>query len=200
MEFYTGHSTPRPQPPVPPPTVMPAMLVPSPRLPARDKVVDVFTPTSRDKEIQFFPPSPRDKVVPVLLPTPVGHAEPSVEHFAPTPMIPVPQLEVSHPSVLPTPVPLMNEPDIIPAFDQLAISTGVSTGVCSVASGEIPNFNSLLNVESISQTVDDFQNNNSSSDDSSESSSSDTSGEIETNVRHSNNTTAQKKIFFFGPN
>jgi hypothetical protein len=89
----------------------------------------------------------------------------------------------------------MNEPDVIPAFDQLA----VSTGVCSVASGEIPNFNSLLNVESTSQAVDDHQNNNCSSQDSSESSSSDTNGEIEPNVRHSKNTTAQKKIFFFGP-
>ncbi|XP_046439837.1 serine/threonine-protein kinase pelle-like isoform X2 [Daphnia pulex] len=194
MEFYAGHSTPRPQLPVPPPTVMSPMRVPSPRLPARDKVVDVFTPTSREKEIQFFPPSPRDKVVPVLLPTPVRHVEPSVEYFAPTPMIPAPLLEV--PSVLPAPLSVMNEPDIIPAFDQLA----VSTGVCSIASGEMPNFNSLLNVESTSQTVDDHQNNNSSSDDSSESSSSETSGEIETNVRHSSNTTAQKKIFFFGPN
>jgi hypothetical protein len=115
-------------------------------------------------------------------------------------MNPALRIEPSYPSVLPSPASLINESDIIPAFDQLAVSTGVSTGVCSVASGEIPNFNSLLNVESSSQAVDDHQNNDSSSEDSSES-SSDTSGEIEPNVRHSNNnTTAQKKIFFFGPN
>jgi hypothetical protein len=169
-------------------------------LPPRDKVVDVFSPTPREKEIHFFPPSPRDKVVPVLLPSPVRQMlEPSVEHLVMPQMNPVPQPDVS-PSVLPTPISLMNEPDVIPAFDQLAVSTGVSTGVCSVASGEIPNFNSLLNVESTSQAVDDHQNNNCSSQDSSESSSSDTNGEIEPNVRHSKNTTAQKKIFFFGPN
>ena len=194
MEFYIGHRTPQPQPTVPAPAVLPPVLVPSPRLPPRDKVVDVFSPTPREKEIHFFPPSPRDKVVPVLLPSPV-RLEPSVEHLVMPQMNPVPQPDVS-PSVLPTPISLMNEPDVIPAFDQLA----VSTGVCSVASGEIPNFNSLLNVESTSQAVDDHQNNNSSSQDSFESSSSDTSGEIEPNVRHSNNTTAQKKIFFFGLN
>ena len=140
-------------------------------------------------------------MVPVLLPSPVRQVlEPPVEHLVMPQMNPAPQSDVS-PSVLPTPISLMNnEPGVIPAFDQLAVSTGVSTGVCSVASGEIPNFNSLLNVESTSQAVDDNQNNNSSSQDSSESSSSDTSGEIEPNVRHSNNTTAQKKIFFFGPN
>ena len=94
-------------------------------------------------------------MVPVLLPSPVRQVlEPPVEHLVMPQMNPAPQSDVS-PSVLPTPISLMNEPDVIPAFDQLAVSTGVSTGVCSVASGEIPNFNSLLNVESTSQAVDD---------------------------------------------
>ena len=143
MEFYIGHRTPQPQPTVSPPAVLPPVLVPSPRLPPRDKVVDVFSPT------------PRDKVVSVLLPSPVRQVlEPSIENLVMPQMNQVPQSDVS-PSVLPTPISLMNEPDVIPAFDQLAVSTGVSTGVCSVASGEIPNFNSLLNVESTSQAVDD---------------------------------------------
>ena len=119
MEFYIGHRTPQPQPTVSPPAVLPPVLVPSPRLPPRDKVVDVFSPTPREKEIHFFPPSPRDKVVSVLLPSPVRQVlEPSIENLVMPQMNQVPQSDVS-PSVLPTPISLMNnEPGVIPAFDQ----------------------------------------------------------------------------------
>lgn len=153
---------------------------------AREKEIEFLSQTPRDKEISFLPPTSRDKVVPFLLPSPAPQIEASVEPFA----VPITNhasgIEIVHPSALPSPAVMINEPEIIPAFDQLVLSRDVSTGLCSVASDEIPNFNSLLNVESSSQTVnDDHDSNKSSSGDSSET-SSDSTGELETQDHHSN--------------
>lgn len=175
-ELYIRQSTARPPRAVETPPV---------RL-AREKEIEFLSQTPRDKEISFLPPTSRDKVVPFLLPSPAPQIEASVEPFA----VPITNhasgIEIVHPSALPSPAVMINEPEIIPAFDQLALSRDVSTGLCSVASDEIPNFNSLLNVESSSQTVnDDHDSNKSSSGDSSET-SSDSTGELETQDHHSN--------------
>lgn len=145
---------------------------------ARDKEIEFLPQAPREKEISFLPPTPRDKVVPFLLPSPAPQMEASVDPFSVPRTIPA-SLETAHPSALPSPALMINEPEIIPAFDQLALSSTVSTGLCSVASDEIPNFHSLLNVESSSQVVDGHHDSNgstSSSGDSTET-SSESSGE-----------------------
>lgn len=145
----------------------------------------------------------RDKVVsflqPTVQPTPVAQVKPPLppaESITVTPVQRSPLMEVSQPTLLPAVIPHINEPETenLPAFDQLSISTGV----CNVPSGEIPRLDSLLNVESSSQTYESRQSYNSSSEDSSISSDS-SSDDLSSRVRHSGSTTAQKGIPFFSP-
>ena len=179
------------------------------------------------KVIHSFPPTARDKVVPFLLPTPVATVEPLIEPAAPN-IVPsilpsnvpavmpsnvpavmptlVPQtkeaqapIESLHQIPIPSLVPSTIEPEITPAFDQLAISRNISTGICSVASGEIPNFNSLLNAESSSHTqIEDDQQSSSSSSVESSTNSDNSDNEMESAPQ--SRATAQKEIPFFGPN
>ncbi|XP_059351028.1 serine/threonine-protein kinase pelle-like isoform X2 [Daphnia carinata] len=173
-EVYIRQSTARPPRAVDTPPV---------RL-AREKEIEFLSQTPRDKEISFLPPTSRDKVVPFLLPSPAPQIEASAEPFPVPRMNYAPGIEIVQPNAIPSPAVMVNEHEIIPAFDQLVVSRDVSTGLCSVASDEIPNFNSLLNVESSSQTVNDDRT-KSSSGDSSET-SSDSTDESETQDRHSN--------------
>ena len=170
------------------------------------------------KVIPSFPPTARDKVVPFLLPTPVATVqalvEPAASNIVPSilqsnaPAVmptlvpqtkdaqaPIESLKIPIPSLIPSTI----EPEITTAFVQLAISRNISTGICSVASGEIPNFNSLLNAESSSHTqIEDDQQSSSSSSVESSTNSDNSDNEMESAPQ--SRATAQKEIPFFGPN
>ncbi len=199
-----------------PPSMPPAE--PSQSQPTARKVVPSFLPTTRDKVVPFLLPTPV---------SPVANVEPQIEPIAQIPPPPTavsqmkqtpPVAQFPPPNALPlmkqTPIPIQGpqqilipslvpatvEPEyheIIPAFDQLAISRNISTGICNVPSGEIPNFNSLLNAESSSHTVEDTQHSSSSS---SLDSSEDSDSNEEIGSARQSSATSHKEIPFFGPN
>lgn len=142
--------------------------------------------------VSFLQPLPVSQVKP-----PIPQPEPAVSTGAVLPIERTFQDDVVQPAPLPTLIPEPAEElqsVNLPALDQLSISGGV----CNVPSGEIPRLDSLLNVESSSQTFESRQSNESSDSSSLDSSESSDSSDIESKARPSS-ATAQKNISFFGP-